>query len=247
MAAAALDLNIVLKMDVRRFLADIRNVIQFLNRLNGSLDLDDSSLEDIIRDLGRLDGELDDLDRDDLDDVSDGADDLNDNTNTLAGSIKGLVAAWLSFETMDMALDFLKESVLSFAEFDDSVRRAAAVTGEFDVAYKAFTAKAGELGERTRYTATQAAEGLQFLAMAGLDVKQSIGAIPHVLRLATVGNMELGEASDILTNIMSQTRQEVEDLVHVNDVLAKTATSSNTSISELGFAFGQIGSVGTAV
>ncbi|MCP4698666.1 MAG: phage tail tape measure protein, partial [Gammaproteobacteria bacterium] len=46
---------------------------------------------------------------------------------------------------------------------------------------------------------------------------------------------------------MSQTRQEVEDLVHVNDVLAKTATSSNTSISELGFAFGQIGSVGTAV
>ena len=166
MSAAALDLNIVLKMDIRQFLADIRNVIQFLNRLNGSLNLDDSSLEDIIRELGRLDDGLDDLDRDSLDDVSDGADDLNKKTSTLAGTIKGLVVAWLSFASIEKGLDFLKQSVLSFAEFDDAVRRAAAVTGEFDKAYTAFTAKAGELGEKTRYTSTQVAEGLQFLAMS---------------------------------------------------------------------------------
>lgn len=88
------------------------------------------------------------------------------------------------------------------------------------------------LGSTTEYTATQAAEGMQYLAMAGLSVDQVIKAIPQSLNLATAGMISLAEAADISTNIMTQMGLAVEDLTKVNDVLVKVSTKSNTNVRE---------------
>lgn len=92
---------------------------------------------------------------------------------------------------------------------------------------------AAKLGATTQFTATQAAEGFKFLAFAGFDLGQSLEALPKILDLATVGELGLAEASDIATDTLGAFGLEVKDLSRVNDVFAKTVTSTNTSVSAM--------------
>jgi len=93
------------------------------------------------------------------------------------------------------------------------------------------------LGASTKFSATEAAEGMGFLAQAGLDMTEIAKAIGPSLSLAAAGNIELAQAADIATNVMGGFRLGVDDLPMVMDVLAKTSASTNTSVSELAQAF----------
>ena len=102
------------------------------------------------------------------------------------------------------------------------------------------------LGATTRFSASQAAEGTQFLAMAGFEVNEIIGALPGVLQLATAGGIDLGRAADIASNALTAMRLEVSELSRVNDVFVKTITTSNTDMEMLAQSFKYAGSVGAA-
>lgn len=127
-------------------------------------------------------------------------------------------------------------------DFEEAMNRVAAVTKATDKQFTDLQSKAKELGATTQFSATQAAEGMSFLAMAGLDVNQVMGAIDSSLRLAAAGGMDLAAASDIATNVLTQFQLRVEDLSMVNDVLAATASNSNTNVQQLGEAFEYAGS-----
>jgi TP901 family phage tail tape measure protein len=172
---------------------------------------------------------------------------LSTSTDQLKQSVKNLFAAYAGYVSAQAALGFIKDSVLAYAEFDDAVRKAAATTQDFDTAYQQFAKTAQHYGETTRYSSLQAAEGLQYLSMAGLSIQESIDSLPYVLRLATAGSLELGDAADILTNILAQTGQGIDDLAHVNDVLVKAANSANTSVSDLGYAYKYVGPIATSL
>ena len=103
-----------------------------------------------------------------------------------------------------------------------------------------------EMGSTTKFSAKEAADAMGFLAMAGLSVHEVTAALPGTLELAAAGNIALAEAADLATNVMSGMGLEVSELGHLNDVLAKTAASSNTSVLQLGSAMKFVAPVAAA-
>jgi TP901 family phage tail tape measure protein len=90
------------------------------------------------------------------------------------------------------------------------------------------------LGETTHFSATQAAEGMGFLAMAGFETNQIIATMPGLLNLAKAGGMELGRTADIASNILSGFGLEASEMGRVSDVLAATFTRTNVDLGMLG-------------
>jgi len=93
---------------------------------------------------------------------------------------------------------------------------------------------ARELGSTTKFTAAEAAKGMQFMAMAGLETNQILAAMPGTLDLAAAGMIDLGAAADIATNILAGFGLQAKEMGRVGDVLALTSASANTNVFELG-------------
>ncbi len=132
----------------------------------------------------------------------------------------------------------------TFTGFDDAIRQVRATMNASEADTAKLTAAAKQYGAETRYTASQAAEALNYLALAGYDADKSILALPTVLNLAQAGGMDLAYASDLVTDSMSALGLEMDRLTAFSDQLAVTSQKSNTNISQLGQAILTVG--GTA-
>lgn len=130
------------------------------------------------------------------------------------------------------------------ADFEASMSQVAATMGTTVEAIPELSDIAKEMGASTKYTASQAAEALNYLALAGKTAEEQIAALPTVLSLASAGGMDLAYASDLVTDAMSALDLQTEQLVNFADQMAKAAQKSNTSVAQLGEAILQIG--GTA-
>lgn len=119
-----------------------------------------------------------------------------------------------------------------------------AISGATGEDLKKLEQAAKEMGANTMFSASQSAEALQYLALAGYDTEKSISALPKVLDLAAAGGMDLGYASDLVTDSMASLGLSMEQLNPFVDELAKTSQKSNTSVSQLGEAILTVG--GTA-
>lgn len=129
-------------------------------------------------------------------------------------------------------------------DFDKAMSQVAATMGKSVDEISNLREFAIEMGSTTAFSATQAAEGLNYMALAGYSAEQSMKMLPTVLNLAAAGNIELAAASDMVTDAQSAlglTTQETVDLV---DQMAKASSTTNTSVAQLGEAMLTIG--GTA-
>ena len=119
-------------------------------------------------------------------------------------------------------------------------------TAEGKKAFETLENAARECGASTAFSATEAAEALNYLALAGYDADKAATALPTVLKLAGAGAMDLATASDMVTDSMSALGIEATEanLTQFSDQLAKTASKSNTSVAQLGEAILTVG--GTA-
>jgi TP901 family phage tail tape measure protein len=136
--------------------------------------------------------------------------------------------------------------VKTAADFDDSMRKVAAVTGATGDQFDRLRQQAIDLGATTAWSASESAAAMQYLGMAGLDTNEILEATPQMLSLASAGAMDLGTAADIATNVLSGFNLEISDLAHVSDVLAEAASSSNTSVEQLGHAMAYVGPVASS-
>ena len=127
--------------------------------------------------------------------------------------------------------------IRSFAEFESTMNNVKAVSGALGSEFAILNQKATELGSTTKFTATQVAESMSFMAMAGLNTGQIFAGVESTLSLAAAGNLDLGQSADIVTNILTGMGLKVSDLDRAVDVLTKTFTSSNTTLTDLGSAF----------
>ncbi|MCT4610030.1 MAG: phage tail tape measure protein [Pelagimonas sp.] len=118
--------------------------------------------------------------------------------------------------------------------FEQAMAEVGAVAGASQDDLAALTDTARELGANTSWSASQAAEGMKFLSMAGFEANETIAAMPGLLDLASAGATDLGQASDIASDILSAFKMEAGEIGHLGDVLANTFTSSNTNLSMLG-------------
>lgn len=134
-------------------------------------------------------------------------------------------------------------AVRTAATFEQAMNKVRAITGATGAEFEALKNKAMEMGRTTKYTANESADALSFLGMAGFNAAESMEALPGVLQLAAAGNMDLATTADYVSNILTGYGMQVSELGHLNDVLARTFTTSNTNMSQLAEAMKYVGPV----
>lgn len=122
----------------------------------------------------------------------------------------------------------------TLADFGQAMSTVKAITGATAEEFARLQAEAQRLGGSTRFSATEAAEGLIFLSRAGFSVDEALVSLEDTLLLAQAGGLELGTAADIASNALQGFRLEADEAGRVVDVLALAANSSNTSVEQLG-------------
>jgi TP901 family phage tail tape measure protein len=150
-----------------------------------------------------------------------------------SGALKAAGAAVTGFGGA-MALG-LGMAVKTTADFESAMSRVGALSGATGKQLESMTQTAEHLGATTAFTATQAAEGMQFLAMAGYKTNDIIAAMPGLLATAAAGQTDLATTADITSNILSGFGLQAEETARVADVLTKAFTNSNTDLEMLGY------------
>lgn len=151
-----------------------------------------------------------------------------------------------------MAQRSIEQPVKLAMDFEDQMKRVAALTIrglDAQAAEKAtadLQAEARRLGANTRYTASEAAQGMQFLAMAGYDAQRQIATMPAVLDLASIGVLEVGRSADIAVNIMGGFQLGAEESTRVVDRLAAAVTAGNVTLTDLAYTMKYLGPVAKA-
>jgi TP901 family phage tail tape measure protein len=134
----------------------------------------------------------------------------------------------------------------SAKEFEQSMADVAAITGATGKDFDSMSKLARDMGAKTAFSANQAAEGIQFLGMAGFDTNEIMTALPDTLSLASAAGMDLGAAADISSNILSGMGMKADELGGVVDKLAQTSRNANTDVAQLGEAFTMVGPTSAA-
>lgn len=148
-----------------------------------------------------------------------------------------------------------KKALEAGMEFDKGMSNVAATMGygweelansgsEAAQTFEMLSEFAQELGRSTAYSAVDASEALNFMALAGYDAEKSMVMLPKVLNLAAAGEIELASASDMVTDAQSALGLSVDETAQLVDKMAKTSSKTNTSVGQLGEAILKIG--GTA-
>lgn len=155
---------------------------------------------------------------------------------------KGMTAG-ITLPVVAMGASIIKTG----AQFDDQMSTVKAVTSATGKQMIKLRDQAKDMGSTTRYSASEAAEGQEMLARAGFKVNDILTALPSVLSLASAGNVELGQAADITSNILSGFGMEATETARVADVLAQASADSNTDVQALGEAFKYVGPVASTL
>lgn len=173
-----------------------------------------------------------------LDKVTAGLRAIQGKLNAFASSVQS-TGRGLALTGAAGAVPFI-ESLRSFAEFEKRMSRVKALTGASGATFEALNETAKRLGATTVFTAGQAAEGMSFLAMAGFGPEQILKSIGPSLELAAAGQLELGRAADIVTNIMTGMGVAAKDVGAAVDVVTRAATQANTNVEQLGEAMSYV-------
>lgn len=168
------------------------------------------------------------------------------NLQATANVAMGNIAANMVSKVSSAAAQIPQQIITVGSGFEASMSQVAATMGITSAAaeFKTLSAAAKEMGETTKFSASQAGEALNYLALAGYDANKAVAALPTVLNVAAAGGMELASASDMVTDAMSALGLETSQMADFSDKLAVTAQKSNTSVSQLGEAILTVG--GTA-
>ena len=136
---------------------------------------------------------------------------------------------------------FTKSSVEAGMQFDSAMSQVAATMGTTVDEIGDLRSFAKEMGATTAFSATEAAEALNYMALAGYDSKKAMEMLPNVLNLAAAGGIDLASASDMVTDAASALGLETAETTTMVDQMAKASSKSNTSVAQLGEAFLKIG------
>lgn len=167
-------------------------------------------------------------------------------TSKIGGAFKavGKVAKTAMVAGSAAAVAFTKTSIDAGMNFDTAMSQVAATMGTTVDKIGNVKAKAEEMGRTTKYTATEAAEGMNILAQAGLSADEQISGIGTVLNLASAGTMSLEESASYTAGAVKGFGDSMSNASYYADLMAKGSTLANTDVRGLGEAFS--GSAATA-
>lgn len=192
-----------------------------------------------LEELGGESGET----RDDLNGFGNAAEKSGEQSEEASGGVSALQVALgnLVAQGISTAINALKDFTSSMLEvgtaFDSSMSNVAALSGATGEELETLRQTAKDFGESTKFSASEAADALGYMALAGWDAEQSASSLGGVLNLAAASNMELAEASDMVTDYLSAFGLEAKDSAYFADLLAYAQANANTTAAGLGEAF----------
>ena len=160
----------------------------------------------------------------------------------LTGALKGVGAlAEITFSGFkkytDFVVNFSKESLQYGQEFDATMSQVGAIAKADGEDLEALRNTAIDMGEKTKFSAQEAAQGMVYMGMAGWKTEQIIAGLPGVMNLAAASGEDLATTSDIVTDALTAFGLKAEDALHFSDVLAEASTDSNTNVALMGETF----------
>ncbi len=172
--------------------------------------------------------------------VKDAGDASEDFGNASSGAIEQLaqaiVAAGLAEKVQEVAAA-LYDCVETFASFESQMSTVQAISGASGNELAALADKAKYMGSTTSFTATEAGQALEYMAMAGWKTGDMLDGLEGIMHLAAASGESLGSTSDIVTDALTAFGLAAADSAHFADVLAKASSNSNTNVQMMGETF----------
>lgn len=156
---------------------------------------------------------------------------------SLTSALRGLFAAVSAAAVIHTVGDFASDAIDLGKDYTAMMSEVAAISGATASEIEQMEATAREYGATTIFSATDAAEALKYMSLAGWNARQSSDALGGVLDLAAASGMELGQASDMVTDYLSAFSMKASDAAYFADMLAYAQSHSNTTAVQLGEAY----------
>lgn len=151
--------------------------------------------------------------------------------NSIAGVGKKVSVASTAVTGLGIA------AVKTAADFDSAMSQVAAVSGATGDELQALRDKAREMGEKTKFSASEAAEAMNYMAMAGWKTEDMLSGIDGIMNLAAASGEDLATTSDIVTDALTALGLSAADSGHFADILAAASSNANTNVSMMGETF----------
>ena len=151
--------------------------------------------------------------------------------NSIAGAGKKMMGVTTVIGGVGVA------AVKTAADFDSAMSQVAAISGATGKDFDALRNKAREMGAKTKFSATEAAEAMNYMAMAGWKTEDMLDGIEGVMNLAAASGEDLATTSDIVTDALTAFGLSAKDSGHFADILAAASSNANTNVSMMGETF----------
>ena len=138
-------------------------------------------------------------------------------------------------------------AVKTTGDFDAAMSKVQAVSGATATDMELLRAKAKEMGETTKFSASESAEALNYMAMAGWKTEQMLNGLPGIMNLAAASGEELGTTSDIVTDALTAFGMQADESGRFADILASAASNANTNVAMMGESFKYVAPVAGAM
>ena len=128
-------------------------------------------------------------------------------------------------------------AVKTAADFDAGMSKVAAISGATGDDLDALRDKAREMGAKTKFSASEAASAMEYMAMAGWKTEDMLGGIEGIMNLAAASGEDLATTSDIVTDALTAFGLTAQDSAHFADILAAASSNANTNVAMMGETF----------
>ena len=182
-----------------------------------------------------------------MDEAGDGAKGFGEKSVEALDAVESVLATAGIAKALGEIKDTYMDCINTAGDFEASMSNVEALSGASGDELESLSDKAKEMGASTKFTAGESADALSYMALAGWNTQSMLEGISPVLNLAAAANMDLAQASDIVTDYLTAFGLKASDTTHFVDVMAYAMAHSNTDVIQLGEAYKACASTATSL
>ena len=182
-----------------------------------------------------------------MDEDAEGATDFGKKSVEAIDAVESVLATAGIAKALGEIKDAYMDCISTAGDFEASMSNVEALSEASGNELEALSDKAKEMGATTKFTAGESADALSYMALAGWNTQSMLEGISPVLNLAAAANMDLAQASDIVTDYLTAFGLKASDTTHFVDVMAYAMAHSNTDVIQLGEAYKACASTATSL
>ena len=182
-----------------------------------------------------------------MDEAGEGAKGFGEKSVEALDAVESVLATAGIAKALGEIKDAYMDCINTAGDFEASMSNVEALSGASGDELEALSDKAKEMGASTKFTAGESADALSYMALAGWNTQSMLEGISPVLNLAAAANMDLAQASDIVTDYLTAFGLKASDTTHFVDVMAYAMAHSNTDVIQLGEAYKACASTATSL